>query len=459
MDYYSPYKTNNLLKSMSSLSIPMTIKKKRKSIDKRIKSKSVGKKDFVMLTNQSSKKENIEPNDLIESQIALQMDNDTEQRKINEEKLIKKKIKKLNQLTLAKNDLLSKIKEKYEYNKDLMTKMDDLKMDLTVLSNCPNLSTCERKFMRRATMGGLKVGNLTKMEFKEKTQLVSKLQDLTKESSLTKIKIMQIQTELESSNKDTVELENQLAKIKEELELVRHELILLYHKELNDGKKCKNSGIYKSIIKIWKLNGEVFPSFFPKILDEQCIEFLFAYSKLLLDKEKYEIKLNQIYSLAKKKSKEKAESGKEDNDEEILLPEKIKSIQDEYKNRIGKLMDNETNKFAEVNEALESCKCFDISNKERKYVEKIHSIKRKIENCKTKMEELKKNELERLSHEFFYNDYQRRFNATLTEVVSTLFGEEIAYFEQGKFYQRERAMNIQLNNIGYFSLFKHINIK
>ena len=57
----------------------------------------------------------------------------------------------------------------------------------------------------------------------------------------------------------------------------------------------------------------------------------------------------------------------------------------------------------------------------------------KLDSIKTKIKELKQEEMSRVSHEFITNDYERKFGISQKVVVAALIGEDIAKLE----YERQ----------------------
>ena len=77
---------------------------------------------------------------------------------------------------------------------------------------------------------------------------------------------------------------------------------------------------------------------------------------------------------------------------------------------------------------------FDIEN--MKEVKEINKLKKKIMLLNNQIEELKNNEVQRIFHEYVYNDYERVYHAPIEVVLGALIGEH--------------SKNIQLNNYSVF---------
>ena len=60
-----------------------------------------------------------------------------------------------------------------------------------------------------------------------------------------------------------------------ELSSVKNELLVHYHRLLNEGKDTRNEGLIWIIKAIWGLGFNVLLSYLPKYLDEDCILYLF----------------------------------------------------------------------------------------------------------------------------------------------------------------------------------------
>ena len=77
---------------------------------------------------------------------------------------------------------------------------------------------------------------------------------------------------------------------------------------------------------------------------------------------------------------------------------------------------------------------FDIEN--MKEVKEINKLKKKIMLLNDQIEELKNNEVQRIFHEYVYNDYERVYHAPIEVVLGALIGGH--------------SKDIQLNNYSVF---------
>ena len=77
---------------------------------------------------------------------------------------------------------------------------------------------------------------------------------------------------------------------------------------------------------------------------------------------------------------------------------------------------------------------FDIEN--MKEVKEINKLKKKIMLLNNQIEELKNNEVQRIFHEYVYNDYERVYHAPIEVVLGALIVEH--------------SKDIQLNNYSVF---------
>ena len=71
-----------------------------------------------------------------------------------------------------------------------------------------------------------------------------------------------------------------------------------------------------------------------------------------------------------------------------------------------------------------------------KEVKEINKLKKKIMLLNNQIEELKNNEVQRIFHEYVYNDYERVYHAPIEVVLGALIGEH--------------SKDIQLNNYSVF---------
>lgn len=379
--------------------------------------------------------------------------------KANEERLILRKENMLKQLIDKEIECNQKLKEKYDKNNSLIKQIEDSKLELNVLNGIDN-----KGFGNKSTENKPLLTKRRTNFFQNKSIAASfaskymRIGDISKEISLKTIHIFQLKHELECGTQGIAEEEKRLERIREKIELTKHELVLFYHKELLDCKNCRNNGVYLTIIKIWKLGGEIIPSFLPNILDDKCIEFLFKISKILLLKEKNEQNLKVAYSdMITKSNIAKDIARNEENQENTKTEEKIKNIRQEIDARLDKLIRNTVNKYTDVNDVLESCKCFGINESEKKSLDLINKYKTQIKNCTTQIEQLKGEEIARLSHEFLCKGYSKRYNnTTLKDVLKILMGEEVANTEQSRLEVKRRNIGQEIQKIRYFSFIKGI---
>jgi len=122
--------------------------------------------------------------------------------------------------------------------------------------------------------------------------------------------------QIKNQNKRELEMiENNLKNFHSELSVIKNELMLHYHKILNEGLDTRHEGLFWVIKAIWNLGGEVIMSYLPYFLDEQGIDYLFEAAhkdcemqnlKLQIDEIRHELRLcsnknrNNKHRMAKK---------------------------------------------------------------------------------------------------------------------------------------------------------------
>jgi len=80
----------------------------------------------------------------------------------------------------------------------------------------------------------------------------------------------------ESLKQISLEIKDNIKRIKEEMESIRNKLMLHYHSLLSEGLDTRQEGLVWIIKSIWNLGHNVIMSYMPNYLDEKSIDFLFS---------------------------------------------------------------------------------------------------------------------------------------------------------------------------------------
>jgi hypothetical protein len=242
------------------------------------------------------------------------------------------------------------------------------------------------------------------------------------------------------------EIDNSMNLYSEKIEIIRNKLITHYHELLIEGKDTREDGLTWIILAIWNLNREVLLSYFPDYLDEHCIKFLFENSQRIVEVKKIEKELEKLRLeiLNKKKKIErnfdnmskgtfKTELKKDDNNRIIQRNLDINE----------KIMHNQL-KILDIENMLENSR----SEKEIQVVINSISILENQKNKLLKSIDVKKSrELERITKEFLFNNYERRFNTNIEKVVNAIVGNAYLKYHMNKIYTDEKVIKDKLKII------------
>ena len=370
-------------------------------------------------------------------------------KKIEDENIEIEAIKSIN---LVKNDLLKNIKS----NKNLYKSFNE------------NLSTNSKKYSK----------NLLKFELKKDLEENEEKKSNFQKNILISKKI------LNENKLKLKEIKNNIEKLKIELKNKKNILLQYYHNILFEGIDTRKDGLSWVIIEIWNLNENVNMNFLPNFFDEKAIEYLFNISqkKVKINKIK---KLMQIFKQKLFNDNEKIfktihnENNNNNNENNFSndfffdesennsvnnsffymqnLKKKIyknKSMFDllKYKNNKNKekitlnyLMKEELKKFFIYSPKK-------IKNYEN--IEKYYQLDKLEKIILADIENLKKKEINRITKEFLYNNYEKRFEISLETVLTALLGE------YNKTFEKERQKNIKneylkkLKFISFYNTFK-----
>lgn len=339
---------------------------------------------------------------------------------------------------------------------------------------------------------------------------VSKLQDYLlsqkkadNEKKEKQNKILEIQQEIKDLKKPLTLLNNEINELKTnerdtKIELLKHYLELLYL-----GKEVRVEGLIWIIKSIWKLGENVPLSFMPKFLDFDAIQFLFNYAKISTElegikkhirelKHKLKEKVNNTQisngSLIKEESssrknmfniinsnfKDKLNFMKKFSNNRIIIPRKNSNLfnkNDIFRKKLlysssspdlmkdilnlENNMDENKNKFEIKSTTRQLSKILD-KKKDKSYfdkmpeIEEINNFKKKTISLNKKLEEMKKNEVQRIFKEYTYNDYEKIHHAPIEVVLGALLGEHARNVQMNNYNIYRKGYLDELNTIRFF---------
>ena len=339
---------------------------------------------------------------------------------------------------------------------------------------------------------------------------VSKLQDYLlsqkkadNEKKEKQNKILEIQQEIKDLKKPLTLLNNEINELKTnerdtKIELLKHYLELLYL-----GKEVRVEGLIWIIKSIWKLGENVPLSFMPKFLDFDAIQFLFNYAKISTElegikkhirelKHKLKEKVNNTQisngSLIKEESssrknmfniinsnfKDKLNFMKKFSNNRIIIPRKNSNLfnkNDIFRKKLlysssspdlmkdilnlENNMDENKNKF-EIKSTTRQLSKILNKKKDKSYfdkmpeIEEINNFKKKTISLNKKLEEMKKNEVQRIFKEYTYNDYEKVHHAPIEVVLGALLGEHARNVQMNNYNIYRKGYLDELNTIRFF---------
>ena len=308
-------------------------------------------------------------------------------------------------------------------------------------------------------------------------------------------KILEIQKEMKDLQTPLNVLNNEINELKTsekntKVELLKHYLELLYV-----GKEVRGEGLIWIIKSIWKLGENVPISFMPKFLDFDAIQYLFNYAKISTEleyikkhirelKHKLKEKVNNtqisnrniinedltsrknMFNIINSNFKDKINFMKKFNENNrITIPRNRNSFLFNKNNIFRKkllysssspdlmkdifslgnnshLNMEQNEKSIEIKSTMSQLSKILDKKKEELYFDKmpeineINHFKKKIISLNKQLEEMKKNEIQRIFKEFTDNEYEKVYHAPIEIVLGALIGEH--------------ARNVQMNNYNIY---------
>ena len=119
----------------------------------------------------------------------------------------------------------------------------------------------------------------------EAKMIVKKYQRDEKEKKI-KFKVDNDEKQLETLNKQFVELKEKYNNQKKKVYDLKSELINIYHTTLFEGLDFRGEGLVRIILNIWNLGENIDMNFIPSYLDNKSIEYLFKKARQIVEMDK-----------------------------------------------------------------------------------------------------------------------------------------------------------------------------
>lgn len=218
---------------------------------------------------------------------------------------------------------------------------------------------------------------------------------------------------------DQIKHKESIKELRRTITKIQNYLLDHYHNILYQGIAFRQKGLSEIIRLIWSLDQEVNPGFFPTYLDQQSINFLYEIAKITSDLNKYQNKI-----LARTEQESKIVKNNKDifstsqtrqnrlhnsNSDSTLLY--CKSVnQDCYKiHQYREIMKkNQISIYPNIKDVMK-----EMSNEENK----IAVYEKQIQSEKDK-------EIKRITKQFLYHNYGKKYNVCFETMISALFGKE-----------------------------------
>ena len=421
----------------------------------------------------------------------------------NQRKELENKISKIKQNLKPLNDELTKI----------ISEIDNLKLDFEILQNNKTCSIIEKNLKKtilinsifspkreRDSLPFLLNKNNTLDEKNKIESILSKhKKDMKSKKNLALMKFAQLKEKRKELIKKIKTNENELKTLREEKNKIRNELLSHYHNILHEGNDIRKDGLSWVIQAIWNLKSEVLPSYLPKFLDEESIEFLLNFSnkkiklkdmyktlqiisqKINENKNSLNINFinndnnnNQIATIDQESISKESDTCNFYNNYEL---EDVKENSDKWlvntvMNKISKKLSfndfftTRNNLLISKKESFDNNKENDINiknvknnsslnkllfNKTYKEVYELSNtkklIEKKIYKLKNELKNMTEKELERLNNCFYKEGYQTKYNIDKYKIISAVIGEENARDDFNKQIKESQNYLSILNNL------------
>jgi hypothetical protein len=206
------------------------------------------------------------------------------EKKIEKEKLLKKRLELINEFQIYKEEIKLQI--------DAMTKkIERLKMSDTSPQKKTNMF---KKMLSSLIVGDGKLSSLR--DFEEEVQ---------KTKNICQQKKIQVERKCESIMTKTNELNLEIKLLKIEINSLTNQQITYYLNILKDGIDVRYEGLSWVVKRLFELNAHLDQSKFPSFLDSNQVEYLIEYSKKCIENSHYKIILKTLKNRQRKIRDEK----------------------------------------------------------------------------------------------------------------------------------------------------------
>lgn len=315
---------------------------------------------------------------------------------------------------------------------------------------------------RRQNSNHKEKDEIKKEDYLKRTNLKKKVNKINDDIAVIKKEILISNFIKDSLMNDIHKVELQVKEKEKEIYEKVDLLSKYYHLILEEGVEVMKTGLSWIILSIWKINSEVLLSKLPKHLDISIVKYLFLRAHKEIELMKTERLLLEIKDIVRvfrgreyrqQKRKLKIIFKKEDVESGLIKFRtrigvlKIKKKEENKANFIRKsvfLIKEDEHQLQHGYHAMKKYLCdFRLDEKEEnneyshivRYVEELEVFSRKLN---ADLQEMKKNEIQRIINEYLFNNYERRYKVKIEKVFSSIVGENISEEMKNFFEERKR---------------------
>lgn len=221
----------------------------------------------------------------------------------------------------------------------------------------------------------------------------------------------------------------------------KKELINIFHSKLFEGLDFKGEGIVKMILNIWNLGEDIDMNFIPPFLDQESVDFLFKKARHLIEMSK----IKKLIAENEKDYMNTLKNWKNDNHLDLNNSQNRNKINYFFKTKVHDLkvnsalesypktkifMDNykksKENENEENDKIINKCKfkSYEIPNLIMDKNRKVERARALLKSLRKEMDKDEKNEVIRLSKEFLFHNYEKKYKVCIDTIIGALVGEE-----------------------------------
>ena len=379
--------------------------------------------------------------------------------KLSEKEKEKKAERNYKQILKDLEFLEMNLAEKDNEIKELKRKIDNEKLDLNVIdhfgrnidkknftSETPikNISDEKYSMMLKTPLihkpdAQLSLAKNEDFEFQAKL-LVKKYQRDEKQKQIQSV-INEDEKKMQSLQKEKNALREKFNSKKKKINEFKKELINIFHSKLFEGLDFRGDGIVKMILNIWNLGEDIDMNFIPPFLDQGAVDFLFKKARQLIEISKIkklidENKKDFFGTLRDWKNDNHLDLNNSDNRNKInyFFKTKVHNLKDNsilesypktkiFMNNYKKSKENENEESdKKINKSI--LKSYEIPNLIMDKNRKVERAKALLRTLQKQMDKDEKNEVTRLSKEFLFNNYEKKYKVCIDTIIGALVGEQ-----------------------------------